>query len=310
MGSTSDVFRLERDILKNGPVDLLFVEAAVNDGGKGRPESEILRSMEGMVRHMRNNDPTTDIIFMYFVDPSKIEDYNQGKTPDIIRYHDSIARYYNIPALNLAKEVTDRINAGEFTWKDDFKNLHPSPFGQGVYARSMIVFMENAWSGNVADDDKILDYPIPPKLDKNCYDNGILILAKEVKVVKGWIYNENWIPEMKAGTRSNYTHVPMLVGNYPGKVLKLSFKGNAVGIIPAVGPDAGIIEYRIDKGVWKKKDLFTKYSSRLYLPWPYMLADDLESGKHTLQLIISKDKNPKSVGNLCVLRYFFVNKVK
>jgi lysophospholipase L1-like esterase len=310
MGSTSDAFRLERDILKNGPVDLLFVEAAVNDRLKGRPGSEILRAMEGIVRHMRNNDPATDIVFMYFVDPYKIEDYNQGKIPPIIRYHDLIANYYDIPALNLAKEVTDRINAGEFTWKDDFKNLHPSPFGQGVYARSMITFLENAWTGDVVNDEKILDYFLPQKLNQACYDNGILIPAKDVKAVKGWIYNENWIPEIKAGTRNNYTHVPMLVGDFPGKILKLSFEGNAVGIIPAAGPDAGIIEYRIDKGEWKKKDLFTKHSSHLYLPWPYMLADGLESGEHTLQLRISKDKNPKSVGNLCVLRYFFVNNLK
>ncbi len=310
MGSTSDAFRLKRDILKNGPVDLLFVEAAVNDGGKGRPESEILRSMEGIVRHMRNVDLTTDLVFMYFVDPSKIKDYNQGKTPSIIRYHDLIAAYYNIPALNLAKEVTDRINAGEFTWKDDFKNLHPSPFGQGVYARSMISFMEDAWNGYVADDDKVLDYILPQKLDQVCYDNGILIPAKEVKAVKGWVYTENWIPAIKAGTRNNYTHVPMLVGNYPGKILKLTFEGNAVGIIPAAGPDAGIIEYRIDKGEWQTKDLFTKHSSHLYLPWPYMLADGLEPGKHTLQVKISPDRNPNSVGNLCVLRYFFVNKVR
>ena len=31
----------------------------------------------------------------------------------------------------------DRIARGEFTWEDDFRNLHPSPFGQKVYARSI-----------------------------------------------------------------------------------------------------------------------------------------------------------------------------
>lgn len=31
MGSTPGAFRFERDVLKNGPVDLLFEEAAVND---------------------------------------------------------------------------------------------------------------------------------------------------------------------------------------------------------------------------------------------------------------------------------------
>ena len=152
--------------------------------------------MEGIVRKARLSDPTTDIVFMYFVDPSKIKDYRQGKTPEIIQIHDKVAEYYNIPILNLAKEVTERIDAGEFTWKDDFKNLHPSPFGQGIYANSMLNFLDNAWSGFVAEDDKIEVHKMPEKLDAACYDNGVLIPAKEVKPVKGWRFVENWIPEI------------------------------------------------------------------------------------------------------------------
>ncbi len=327
-GSTEDVFRLQRDVLNDGYVDLLFVEAAVNDGGKGRPESEITRSMEGIVRHARNSNPTTDIVFMYFVDPAKISDYNNGKEPDIIRIHDKVAAYYDIPSLNLAIEVTDRINAGEFTWKDDFKNLHPSPFGQGVYARSMISFLDDAWSGFVAEDDKIENYSFSPKLDKYCYDNGVVVSAddailekgglgfnfqngaissNEIVLKKGWTYFDNWKPEIKANTRANFIKVPMLVGEYPAKTLKFLFKGNAVGIAVAAGPDAGIIEYRIDKGEWKTKDLFTKHSKAYHLPWYYVLADALPSGKHTLEMRMTDKRNKSSVGNKCVLRYFFVN---
>ncbi|NPA37530.1 MAG: prolyl oligopeptidase family serine peptidase [Chlorobi bacterium] len=328
-GSTENAFRFKRDVLKNGPVDLLFVEAAVNDGGKGRSETEIKRAMEGVVRHARYADPTTDIVFMYFVDPSKIKDYNAGKVPDVIRIHDEVAAYYNLPALNLAKEVTDRINAGEFTWKDDFKNLHPSPFGQGVYARSMLSFLNDAYSGFVAEDDKIENYEMPSAMDKYCYDNGVLIEAKEallakgplgfkfqsgalsdkyeVVVAKGWTYHPVWEPEIKAYTRANFIKVPMLVGEYPAKTLKFLFSGNAVGIAVAAGPDAGIIEYRIDKGEWKTKDLFTRHSKIYHLPWYYVLADALPDGKHTLELRLTNKKNKFSVGNKCVLRYFFVN---
>ncbi len=306
-GSTEDVFRVKRDILKKGSVDLLFVEAAVNDGGKGRPESEVVRSMEGVVRQARRAYPTTDIVFMYFVDPSKIKDYNNGTEPEIIRIHDSVAKYYNIPVLNLAKEITDRINVGEFTWKDDFKNVHPSPFGQGIYARSMLSFLDDAWSGFVAEDDKVENYDMLAKLDKSCYDNGVLIDAKDVKLVKGWSFVDNWRPEIKANTRANFINVPMLVGDYPGKSLKFSFDGNAIGIAVAAGPDAGIVEYRIDKGEWKTKDLFTKHSKVYHLPWYYMLADSLPDGKHTLEMRVSDKRNRYSVGNKCVLRYFFVN---
>jgi sialidase-1 len=245
-GSTENAFRMKRDVLKDGPVALLFVEAAVNDGGKGRSETEIRRSMEGIIRHARNSDPTTDVVFMYFVDPGKIKDYNKGKVPDVIRIHDEVAAYYEVPALNLAKEVTARLTAGEFTWEDDFKNLHPSPFGQGIYARSMLAFLDDAFNGFVAEDDKIENYDMPPKIDKYCYDNGMLVEAKDVKPAKGWIFVENWKPEIKANTRANFIKVPMLVGEYPVKPLKFIFEGNAVGIAVAAGPDAGIVEYRID----------------------------------------------------------------
>ena len=306
-GSTENAFRMKRDVLKNGPVDLLFVEAAVNDGGKGRPEAEIIRSMEGIVRHALNADPTTDIVFMYFVDPGKIKDYNNGKEPEVIRIHDAVAAYYDIPALNLAKEVTDRINAGEFTWKNDFKNLHPSPFGQGIYARSMLAFLDDAWSGFVAEDDKVENFGLPPKMDEYCYDNGALVEAKDIKPVKGWTFVENWKPEIKAMTRANFINVPMLTGKYPTKALKFSFNGNAVGIAVAAGPDAGIVEYRVDKGDWKEKDLFTKHSKMYHLPWYYVLEDALPAGEHTLELKLTDKKNRFSTGNKCVIRYFMVN---
>ena len=307
MGSTCDAFRLERDVLKNGPVDLIFVEAAVNDGGKGRSNAEQIRSMEGIVRHIRCSDPATDIVFMYFVDPAKLKTYGKGELPQVIQNHDSVAKYYNIPALNLAREVYDRIDAGEFTWRDDFKNLHPSPFGQGVYARSMISFLDKAWNLNVNANDKIKPYELPPKLNQNCYDNGIVIPAVKVKPVKGWIRVQDWIPEDSARTRNDYVKVPMLVGEYPGKALKFNFKGNAVGIAVAAGPDAGIIEFKIDNGEWKTQDLFTRYSTLYHLPWYYTLAYGLSNGEHTLQIKLTDEKNEYSKGNICRIRYFFVN---
>jgi sialidase-1 len=116
-----------------------------------------------------------------------------------------------------------------------------------------------------------------------------------------------WNPADGKGTRDNYVNVPMLVGDYPSKVIKFQFKGNAVGIAVAAGPDAGIIEYSIDDSDWKKQDLFTQWSKNLYLPWFYTLGSGLKNKKHTLQIRLTEDKNAESVGHKCVIRYFFVN---
>src|SRR5680860_908321 len=49
MGSTPGAFRFNRDVLKNGNVDLLFEEAALNDDTNRRTADEITRGMEGIV---------------------------------------------------------------------------------------------------------------------------------------------------------------------------------------------------------------------------------------------------------------------
>ncbi|MEN8226589.1 MAG: sulfatase-like hydrolase/transferase [Bacteroidota bacterium] len=308
MGTTPAAFRLQRDVLKNGVVDLLFEEAAVNDAGNGRTSVEQQRAMEGIVRHLRSSNPACDIVLMHFADPDKIESYGKGQIPLVIQNHEKVAAHYNIPTINLAKEVTNRIDAGEFTWKDDFKDLHPSPFGQNIYYQSMRVFLEKAWLGIDSEEDLFEIDQMPKALDPACYENGVLKYIEDVALPEGWKYVESWHPKDGKNTRPNYTEVPMLIGEEPGKVLKFTFEGNAVGIAVAAGPDAGIIEFSIDGGLWQKRDLFTRWSSSLHLPWYYTLASGLNPGEHLLQIKVSKQKNPESVGNSCRIRYFFVNK--
>lgn len=99
----------------------------------------------------------------------------------------------------------------------------------------------------------------------------------------------------------------MLVGNKAGDSFTFSFEGNAVGIMVAAGPDAGIIEYSIDGGEVRKADLFTQWSSGLYLPWYKTLAAGLDPGKHALKASISREKNINSTGNACIIKAFYVN---
>ena len=81
--------------------------------------------------------------------------------------------------------------------RQDNREQHPSLFRQEVYARAMISFLNDVWSGFVADDDKVTDYQLPARLDPACYDNGVLIPAVSVKSVKSWTKVENRIPQMQ-----------------------------------------------------------------------------------------------------------------
>lgn len=306
MGSTPAAFRFERDVFVNGKVDLLFEEAAVNDDANRRTHDEITRAMEGIVRHAKIANPLCDVIIMHFVDPGKMKDYKNNKVPEVIQLHEKVAEHYKVPTINLAKEVTERIEAKEFDWKNDFKDLHPSPFGQIIYSNSIKIFLETAWDSGFVDK-KMKVVKIPNPIDNANYSNGILIEPNPPKKINGWTFVENWNPKHKVGTRANYTNVPMLVGEYPGKIIKFEFKGNAVGIAVAAGPDAGIIEYSIDNSDWQKQDLFTEWSKGLYLPWYCTLASALKDKMHTLQIRLIEEKNPESIGNKCVLRYFYFN---
>lgn len=212
MGTTPGAFRLRRDILSKGPVDLLFVEAAVNNATNGRSENEQIRGMEGIIRHALRDMQATDVVVMHFVDPEKMKTYNRGEVPDVIRNFDLVAGHYNTGTINLAREVTHRINNGEFTWEDDFINLHPSPFGQSVYFRSMKRFLESQYDQAEISGKGITGHKLPEALDPYCYEYGRIIPFTEASETVGFEHVADWSPTIKASTRKGYTQVDMLLG--------------------------------------------------------------------------------------------------
>jgi len=306
MGSTPHAFRLDRDVFYRGPVDLLFVEAAVNDSSNERTPTEMVRGMEGIVRHARRMNPAIDIVFMHFVDPSKMSSYNSGKVPAVIRAHEQVAKRYDLTSLDLALEVTERINAGEFSWQKDFKNLHPAPFGQRLYAGSMQNMLETIWAGSLGADEKATTTSLPTPLDQHSYSRGHFVSIAKAQATGSWHLEASWKPS-KGGTRAGFVNVPMLVADSSDGQAKFAFHGTTVGIHVAAGHDAGILEYSIDDGPWQSQDLFTHWSRSLHIPWLYILAAELPDGDHHVRLRMSKKKNAASDGTTCRIANFAVS---
>ncbi len=306
-GSTPGAFRFTRDVLAHGPVDLLFEEAAVNDDTNGMTEAEMLHGMEGIVRQARTANPAMDVVLLHFADPGKVKSFNEGKTPVVIVQHEKVAVKYALPSINLAKEVAERIHAGEFTWEKDFVNLHPSPFGHALYAKSITRLFNAAWNAPLAADAKITPHTMPKPLDELSYSRARLVDIKEAAVESGWTIDPDWAPKEKVGTRAGFVHVPMLVAEAAGATLKFKFEGTAVGIFVPAGPDAGTVEYRIDGGAAKTQDLFTHWSGGLHIPWAFVLAADLSQGKHELELRVAEKSNEKSKGHAVRIVYFLAN---
>jgi sialidase-1 len=305
-GSTPGAFRLASEVLSKGKIDLLFEEAAVNDRTNGFDRVAQVRGMEGIVRQAKRSNPQMDIIIMHFVDPEKLTDYQNGIIPSEIQNHEQVAAHYQVNSIHLAKEVYERIKNKEFTWADDFKDLHPSLFGQEVYFQSIKSFLNNAYHLNV-NTEITSNVQLPALLNDGSYVGGRYLSVDNAEVGANFSKMDAWKPADKAGTRKQYVHIPALVGEKPDAAFQLSFTGNTIGICVASGPDAGIISYSIDGKPFKKLDLFTKWSENLHLPWYLILGDQLKDKKHVLSVRILSEKNQKSKGNACRILHFLVN---
>ncbi len=282
-GSTPGAFRLARDVFARGPVDLLFVEAAVNDSTNGRSTDEMLRGMEGIVRHARRLDPGLDIVMLHFVDPGKMKEIDQGVVPAVISVHERVAVHYGLPSIDLATEVTERIAAGEFSWAKDFRNLHPSPFGQKLYAATISRLFDQAFAERGP---AWFSHPCPEPLAEDCYSAGELVSVAGAVCGEGFAVDPKWRPRDGKGTRRGFVDVPVLVGAGSGSSCSFAFAGKAVGVLVNAGPDAGVLSFRIDGGAWAEVDLLTRWSQGLHLPWSHVLATGLGSGVHQLELRI------------------------
>ncbi|MES2653353.1 MAG: SGNH/GDSL hydrolase family protein [Bacteroidota bacterium] len=305
LGSLPHVFRLKTDVLDKRRIDLMFIESAVNDHVNGTSEQVQRRALEGIVRQAYQANPNMNMVMMAFADEDKIADYKLNKIPLEVKVHQDIAKYYQIPFINLAEAVYKRIEADEFTWSGDFKNLHPSPFGQELYFSAIKTLIQKELINNSVN--TLEAFKLPTFLQKFAYTNGAYVSAQNANIKKGFVVDASWKPQDKAGTRSGFVNVPVLLADTPGAATSLSFKGTAVGITVLAGPDAGMIEYTIDGGNPKTIDLYTQWSKNLHLPWYLLLGDELLVGKHILSIKILVKQNEKSLGNACRIVHFLVN---
>lgn len=307
LGSVPHAFRLQKDILNKVTVDLMFIESAVNDKVNGTSQQQQRRALEGIIRHAYNSNPYMNLVMMAFVDKDKIADYKEDKIPMEIKVYDDIAKHYQLPFINLAEEISRRIFNKEFTWEDDFKNLHPSLFGQELYFATIKAMFEKEFFGIKST--RLIPVKLPSLLEKYAYTNGAYVSIYKALIKNDFFINPYWRPDDSAGTREGFVNIPVLSAQKPGAEIEFSFKGTAVGIAVLSGPDAGIITYSIDGKAAQQMDLFTRWSNNLHLPWYLMLGDNLSRSKHSLRIKIAPNHNQQSKGTSCRIVYFLVNNI-
>jgi lysophospholipase L1-like esterase len=288
--STTGAFRLKNDVLSQGPVDLFFVEYAVNDDqDAGHAKQECIRGLEGIIRQTRQHNPHADIIVTFFVNPGMLSQLQAGKTPTSMEAHLEACKHYNVPVIHLAQEVADRIDEKKLTWKE-FGGTHPGPAGNRI-AADMIDGLLAVNTLQPVDKNLRKPHAMPAQpLDSQSYDQGRFLTTEEVKPGDGWTHQlPNW-KALPGGKRGTFAKNVLFCSTTPGSLLQIDFHGRALGAYVLAGPDAGILEASVDGGPFQQVDLYHRYSRGLHYPRTVMLATDLKSGKHHIDLRVGKGK--------------------
>ena len=306
--STTGAMRLESDVLSTGPVDLFFIEFAVNDDqDAGHARRDCIRGLEGIIQQCRRHNPNMDIVVTYFVNPEMRDQLQAGETPLSIGAHADVAKHYGVSTIHLAREVAERISAKTLTW-ETFGGTHPKQVGNRLCASMIDELFMDAWKKPLEENAQAIPHHRPTTpLDEASYGNGHFISPEKADADGGW---SRGVPEWKAlpgSKRGRFTEIPMLHAENPGAELTLAFEGGAVGVYVVAGPDAGILEASIDEGPFQKHDLYHRFSRGLHYPLTVLFEADLKPGSHRLRLRVSSDTNKDSKGTAARIMQFVAN---
>ena len=263
-------FRLEQDVFADGPVDLLFLEFAVNGGS--------LEAMEGIVRHARQLSPDIDIVQLEIAARWFSDSLDNGIVPQVILDHERVAEHYGNSSILLYREVYERMNANEFGWvKFAPDGVHPTTFGSTVYADTIIRFLEAmAERGGPA-----MPPSIPEPLTEHPWEHAFLVGPEQATSVSGFDTVPGYMPGYPCNVKAP---IPIITASRPGATVSFSFDGTIVGLYAPIGPDSAKVDYSIDGADWIELDTArdTWYPNDCVRLSFFILNSSLSASRHTI----------------------------
>ena len=286
-GSDLGVFRIDQDVIKHKP-DLVFVEFAVNDS---KTDSlTVSRSMEGIVRKLKNQCPKTDICFLYTINWIMLNDMTKGQLYQSIRYMENIAEYYNIPSINFGKKVVKLLQEDKLIFEGDkntdygnkivftYDGTHPTIHqGHLVYTgdiKTAFTQMESSKIKHVEG--------VPKALYPNNYELAKLFPIKEFEKSDGWKLipkNDNLY---KYYQKSSKYFDELYYTNNPEDYITFKFKGSMIGLFDVIGPSSSGITIKLNDDVIPVRR-FDKYCGTRYRSH-YKLLPSIEDKEYTVTI--------------------------
>ncbi|QDT89222.1 SGNH/GDSL hydrolase family protein [Gimesia algae] len=247
-GSDLGAFRLEHDVLQHHP-DLVFIEFAVNDGGR-QPEA-IWESMDGIVRQIWKSNPQTDICFVYTFRVNYEKELRKGDNPRAASAMELLANYYGIPSINVALKIAELEQQGKLKFTSEtpvsagvvlFSNdgVHPLDQGHDIYTEVIADAIKQMESTS-----QPLDHS--SKL-KQPFVTGHWSDAKMIPLEPSML-SGNWkklpadnILQKRFGGRMGQ----IWEADTPGSKLTFRFRGSQAALYDLLGPDGGQVQITVD----------------------------------------------------------------
>ena len=301
--SHTGAFRFQRDAAADGPVDLLFVEFAVNDDQDAHHDPDgCVRGMEGVVRQLFTGNPAAGAVMVHFVNPELLAAAQAGKPGISVTQHERVARHYNVSSVDLPADLAAEIAKGTLSW-EQWGGTHPGPAGNRHTANQVIRILEAARNSTTAEE----QFALPEPLLGSSFDGGRFLDPTSVTLRDGWQHALPDWTNIPGSKRDRFLKSPLFFSESPGATLSFMFTGRAVGAYLLAGPDAGQLEYSIDKGDWKTVELFHVHSRGLHYPRTVMFSSDLPLGNHHIEIRLSNRHHPDSKGTAARILEFTVN---
>lgn len=283
IGGTSSelgVFRTEKDVLAYNP-DLVLVEFAVND--YGREPQEIKESMEGIVRKIKDNNKNTDILFVYTATVKMEEEcYSHGTLPPSLIAHEEVAKYYNIPTINMGIHLLETLKTKGYKPEELLPDLvHPNDKGYDVYFSYLKEEINKLLTSQES-----TTYEYPKAMNKQYYRKSTMISAHMVTMT-----------DFRKEHLSLCDRYPEYISsNQPGDSITYEFEGTGIGLFLMISKDSGFLEWNVDEGEWQELNTWDTYALRFNRANHKMLTKQLDYGKHVLRMRVSRKREERSLG--------------
>lgn len=283
-GSSFGVYRLREQVLVQNP-NLVFVEFAVNDAKAER--ETIIKSMEGIVRQIRQYDSEIDICFVYTIMEDFINAYKKDSLPLSVATMEQVAEHYGIPSINFGSEVMRRVAEGEVLFKGDSEakdtinvfssdGIHPHPeSGHKIYRDVFVKAFEAMQKGATH---KLTLHDLGEPLSDELLMNTMMASWTEVDSARSL---ETVFVEGDPNFDKFSRYMQSVGKGDPGDEISFRFGGSSFGFFDIMGPGTGTVEVTVDgeKSVYSR---FDKYCT--FWRISYKTFDGLSDSIHTVSI--------------------------